>query len=138
MHTLPVKLLRLLQFEPQVEQAERRNHAKAQGDTPDSAQVVLGEDQDDDHGHQAGQYEAQVDHKVREEDEPAVALTLGQLPGAFGGRDGAGRILTTDTDTQEEPVRGQRSKEAALAAFVTVRTGRQGSENDENEGGDHQ
>lgn len=138
MHTFSVELLRLLQLEPQIQQTERRNHTKAQGDTPNGTQVVLGEDQDDNHRNQAGQYKAQVDHKVGKDDEPAVALTLGQLPGAFGRGDGARRILTADANAQEETVRGQCSKESVLAAFVTVRTGGQSSENDEDEGGNHQ
>lgn len=86
-HPFPVELLRFLQLQPQVEQAEGRDDTQTQSHTPRSTEVVLSEDQNQDHGDQVRDDETGVDLEVGEHDEPAVAMALLELAGALCGRD---------------------------------------------------
>ena len=65
-----------LQFEPEVEEAEGGKDTEAEGETPGCAEMVFGEDEDENHGDKGGQYEADVDLDVGEHDEPAVAVAF--------------------------------------------------------------
>lgn len=78
--------------------------------------------------------EAEVDHSVGEPDEVSVTLTAGQQVRGLCGGGGATGVLTTDGDTQEESVSGQRCEEATgvgVRGAFTPSTSAQDGEQDQ-------
>jgi hypothetical protein len=132
-HALTVKFLGLVQFESEIEQAQWRDDAETQGHTPGRTQVVLGENQDQDHGRQSRSNETEIDLQIGEHDEPAVPVALFQFAAALGCGNRPGGILSSNTNTQEEAIGGKGSEKTVSASIVTVRGGAQDREQDEDQ-----
>lgn len=97
-HAVLLRLLWLVETEPQEEQRERRDDAEAETDAPVGAEAVLAEDPQEQERDEGADHEADVDHQVCEEDEPAIARALLDLARRLGGGDRASGVLATDTD----------------------------------------
>lgn len=138
MHPLPVELFRLLQLEPQVQQTEWREHSQPQSNPPHRTEVILGEDQDQDHGDERRDDKAKIDDKVGKEDEPTVAVARFELTGTFSRRDRTGRVLAANPNTQKETVSRESSEKTILAAMVAIGPRTQRSEDNEDDGRSHQ
>lgn len=137
-HPLPVELFRLVQLDPQVQQTEWRDHSQPQSNPPDRTEVILGEDQDQDHGDEIRDDKAKIDDEVGKEDEPTVAVARFELTGTFGRRDRTGRVLAANTNTQKETVSRESSEETILTAMVAIGPCTQRGEDNENDGRSNQ
>lgn len=133
MHALAVKFLGLVQFESEIEQAQWRDDAETQGHAPSRAQVVLSENQDQDHGRQSRSNETEIDLQIGEHNEPAVPVALFQFAAALGCGNRPGGILSSNTNAQEEAIGGKGSEKTVRASMVTVRGGTQDREQDEDQ-----
>lgn len=138
MHALLVKLLRLIQLQSQIKQAQRRDHAQAQRYTPDSTQMVFREDQHQDHSHQSRDDVGKIDLKIAEHDEPSIPVATLQLICILGGGNRSGGILATDSDAQKEPIRSQGRKHAVRATMQSIGARTQGAEDDQDNCGNHE
>lgn len=109
-HPLSVKFLWLLQFEPQPEQTERRNDPKAQHDSPRRSQMVLGENQNQDHWNERSDNVSKVDLEIGEHDKPPISMPFFEFSRALSGCNTSSGILPSDPDAHEESIRGQRGE----------------------------
>lgn len=97
-HAVLFRLLWLVKTEPQEEQREWRDDAEAETDAPVDAEAVLAEDPQEQERDEGTDHEADVNHQVCEEDEPAVTRALLDLACCLSGRDRAGGVLAADTN----------------------------------------
>lgn len=74
-HGILAELLGLFELQTKVEERHGRNGTKTQGDTPDSAEMVLAADPEQNKRHKRGYDKAKVNHKVGEEDKHTVTLS---------------------------------------------------------------
>src|SRR6202044_2018177 len=79
--------------------------------------------------------ESSIDSEVCGEYEPSIAVTFLQLARSLSARYAACRIFPSNTDTEQEAISRQGSKEALDTSMGTVRTCSESSEDDENDGG---
>lgn len=79
----------------------------------------------------------QVDLDVGKQDEPPVPRATLQFTRALCATHTASGILSTNADTKEETVRGERCKKTSGTASSTIRSGAQDGEEDDDQGGGH-
>ena len=132
-----VLLFWFLELDSQVQQAERRYHAETKADTPRSSQVVLTGGKDDDHRHQRRDHETHVDGEVRGEDEPPVSVTSLQFSSRLCACHRASRVLSSNSNTEEETICGECGEHATGGAS-TIRAGSEGCEDNEDDGRDEE
>lgn len=136
-NALPLKLFRLLQLESEIQEEQRRHDTQSQRDSPGRAQMVVGADDDENVRDESANHEAPVNRHVGEEDEPAIASTTTQFSRSLRARNRSSRVFSSDSNPDQEAVRGQGSEHAGQRP-PTVRTGTQGGEDDEDDGGNEQ
>ena len=126
-------MFRLLQLDSQPEKAQGRDDTKSERHSPCSAQVVLGEDEDEDHWHESCNNESSVDGEICREYEISIAVTLLQLASSLSARHTACRIFASDTDTKQEAISGQGSEQTLSTPVSTVGACAEGSKDDEDD-----
>lgn len=97
-HAVAAKLLRLLDAEAHDEEHQGEDDADAQEGAPLRTVMAIVAGCCHNVGHKCTSDKADVDSRVGEEDEPAVARAGLELGAGLRTADGTGRVLATDTD----------------------------------------
>lgn len=98
----------LLKFDAKIDKRQGWNDRQTQADSPCRTEMSLSARNGNDHGCQRRENETCVNHEVREEDEPSIAMTLLELASRLGTCDRSRR--TTKVSVH---VRLGQSEEAA-------------------------
>ncbi|RDW61949.1 hypothetical protein BP6252_11382 [Coleophoma cylindrospora] len=137
-HLGAVVLLGLVDLGTGDQQENGQDGGDAEADTPRRSQVVLGGCEHDDHGNQRSGGESQIELEVGCEDEPPVTRAGLQLDRGLGCGYTTCGVFSTNAHTDEHTVCRQRGGHASEGTMVAISTGRQGSEDNHDGGGDQE
>lgn len=112
LHGLALILLGLLELKPHQEQHHRRDNTQSQSHTPSGAEVVLGEDENQDIRHERANDKPPINGDICEHNKPHIPRPRLDLARCLGGRDTARGILAADTDPDKKAERGERGDHA--------------------------
>lgn len=128
----------LAELDAQVQEGERRDDAQAETDAPCEAEVGLAGDEDDDHGHEGGDDEGEIDLHVGEEAEPPVSRAFLQFSRALGAAYAASWVFASYAYSEEESICGQGCEQAGLRASCAIGTCTQSCKDDDDDGRDEE
>ena len=87
LHAFLLELFRFVELVSEGEKHDRGDGTQGKRDSPDGAEVVLGENLDQDIWDESTKDKSTVNHDVGEDDEPSVPAATLHLAGGFTARD---------------------------------------------------
>ena len=113
LHSLAIVLLWFLELRTESEKDNGRDDCDSETDAPGDSEVLFGSYENHDHGNESTNCETHVDHEVRGEDEPSVAVATLELPSTFSSSHASSRIFSSNANTDQETVCGESCKHAS-------------------------